>query len=87
MALRDSRLFRFTAYTLSGLSIASFVFAIVTRVMNGKGTEFYRGGTGLPIPNIAALVTIIAIAMTLLFGACLWAWRKWRAMPTRRRAD
>lgn len=87
MALRDSRLFRFTAYTLSGLSIASFVFAIVTRVMSGKGTQIYRGGTGLPIPNIAALVTIIAIAMTLLFGACLWAWRKWRARPTIRRAD
>ena len=87
MALKDSRLFRFTAYTLFGLSIASFVFAIVTRVMSGKGTALYHGGTGLPIPNIAALVTIIAIALTLLSGACLWAWRKWRAMASRRRVD
>lgn len=39
MALKDSRLFRVTAYTLFGLSIASFVFAIVTRVMGGHGTE------------------------------------------------
>ncbi len=87
MALRDSRLFRFTAYTLSGLSIACFIFAIVMRVMHGKGTEIYIGGRGLPIPNIAALVTIIAIALTLLFGACLWAWRMWRAMRSRRRGD
>lgn len=87
MALKDSRLFRFTAYTLFGLSIASFVFAIVTRVMSGKGAEFYHGGRGLLIPNIAALVTIIAIALILLFGACLWAWRTWRAMRIRRRKD
>lgn len=85
MALKDSRLFRFTAYTLFGLSIASFVFAIVTRVMGGHGTEIYRGGRGLPIPNVAALVTIIGIALVLLFGLGFHAWRKLRDAMTRRR--
>lgn len=85
MALKDSRLFRVTAYTLFGLSIASFVFAIVTRVMGGHGTEIYRGGRGLPIPNVAALVTIIGIALVLLFGLGLHAWRRLRDAMTRKR--
>ena len=85
MALKDSRLFRFTAYTLFGLSIASFVFAIVTRVMGGHGTEIYHGGRGLPIPNVAALVTIVGVALVLLFGLGFRAWQKWRDVRERRR--
>ena len=85
MALKDSRLFRFTAYTLFGLSIASFVFAIVTRVMGGHGTEIYHGGRGLPIPNVAALVTIIAVALVLLYGLGFRAWLALRDARERKR--
>ena len=85
MALRDSRLFRFTAYALSGLSIACFVITIVMRVMQGKGTEIYIGGRGLPIPNVAALVAIIAVVLTLVFSLCLRAWQKRRDRRMRQR--
>lgn len=87
MALRDSGLFRFTAYALSGLSIACFVITIVMRVMHGKGTEIYIGGRGLPIPNVAALVAIIAVALTLVSALCLRAWQKRRDRPMRKRDD
>lgn len=78
MALRDSKLFRSVAYTLFGLSIASFVSAVVMRVMNGQGAEIYHGGRGLPIPNIAALVLIIAVGLVLVIWLFQLAWRKWR---------
>jgi hypothetical protein len=86
MALRDSRLFRFSACALSGLSIACFMITIVMRVMHGKGTEIYLGGRGLPIPNIAALVAIIAVALTLVVALCLRAWQK-RPDPRIRNRD
>lgn len=86
MSLKDSCLFRFTACTLFGLSIASFVFAIVTRVMGGHGTEIYHGGRGLPIPNVAALVTIIGVALVLLFGLGFRAWLALRDARERKRA-
>lgn len=84
MALRDSKLFRAVAYTLFGLSLASFVFAVVMRVLNGHGADIYHGGRGLPIPNIAALVMIVAIALVLVVWLFQLAWRKWRHPQIRR---
>lgn len=84
MALRDSKLFRAVAYTMIGLSLASFVFAVVMRVLNGHGADIYHGGRGLPIPNIAALVTIVAIALVLVVWLFQLAWRKWRRLLIRR---
>lgn len=84
MALRDSRLFRTVAYTLCGLSLASFVFAVVMRVSSGHGADIYHGGRGLPISNIAALVTIVAIALVLVVWLFQLAWRKWRRLRIRR---
>ena len=83
MALRDSKLFRAVAYTMIGLSLASFVSAVVMRVVNGHGAETYQGGTGLHIPNIAALVTIVAIALILFVWLLQLAWRKWRHLLNR----
>lgn len=84
MALRDSRLFRIVGYTMFGLSMASFAFAIVMRVANGQGAEIYHGGRGLPIPNMAALVTIFAVVLILLVWLFQWAWRKWRDLKNRK---
>ncbi len=78
MALRDSKLFRILGYTMFGLVIASFVFTILIRVFDGHGADVYHGGRGLPIPNIAALVTIVAVALVGVVWLCQIAWRKWR---------
>lgn len=85
MALRDSRLFRVVGYTMFGLSLASFAFAVVMRVANGQGAELYRGGRGLLIPNVAALVTIGAVALLVAIRLFQLAWRKWRRLSIRRR--
>lgn len=84
MALRDSKLFRVIGYTMFGLSMASFAFAVVMRVANGQGAEIYHGGRGLPIPNIAALVTIVAIVLILLVWLFQLAWRKWCHLKSRK---
>jgi hypothetical protein len=84
MALRDSKLFRGVAYTMFGLSMASFVLVVVLRVVDGHGAETYHGGRGLLIPNIAALVTIVAIALVLLIWLFQQAWRKWRHLLIRK---
>jgi len=84
MALRDSKVFRAIGYTMFCLSLASFVFAVVVRVADGQGAEIYHGGRGLPIANIAALVTIIAIVLVLFFWLLHLAWRKWRHLITQR---
>ncbi len=83
MALRDSRLFRAIGYTMFGLSLASFVLAVVVRVADGQGAEIYHGGRGLPIANIAALVTIVDIVLILFIWLFHLAWRKWRHLITR----
>ncbi|MCC7249009.1 MAG: hypothetical protein IT473_10335 [Lysobacter sp.] len=77
MALRDSKLFRVVAYTMFGLSLASFAFAVIVRVANGQAAEVYRGGRGLLIPNVAALVTIAAVVLVLVIWLLQMAWRKW----------
>lgn len=83
MALRDSKIFRAAAYTMSGLSLASFVLAVVLRVASGQGAEIYHGGRGLPIPNFAALVTIVAIVLVLVIWLSQRAWRRWRHLLVR----
>ncbi|MBP6748683.1 MAG: hypothetical protein KA144_03505 [Xanthomonadaceae bacterium] len=80
MALRDSKLFRVVAYTMFGLSLASFAFAVVVRVANGHGAEVYRGGRGLLIPNVAALVTIGMVVLVLAIWLFQLVWRKWRRL-------
>jgi hypothetical protein len=85
MALKDSKLFRAVGYTMFGLSLASFVFAVVMRVMNGQGLNIYHGGRGLPIHNISALVIIIAVGLVLLIWLFQLAWRKWRHLLNRSR--
>lgn len=75
------------AYTMFGLSLASFAFAIVVRVMDGRGAEVYHGGRGLPIANIAALVTIVVIAMILVVWLLQRAWRRWRRLLIRNREN
>ena len=78
MALRDSKLFRLLGYTMFGLVIASFVLGVVLRIESGHGADFYHGGRGLPIPNIAALVTIGGVAFVVFIWLCQLAWHKWR---------
>jgi hypothetical protein len=83
MALRDSKLFRAVAYAMFGLSLASFVFAVVMRAINSQGTETYRGGRGLPIHNISALVLIVAVGLVLVIWLFQLVWRKWRHLFVR----
>ena len=85
MALRDSKLFRVVAYTLFGLSMASFAFAVVIRVVSGQGAEIYHGGRGLPIHNISALVLIVFVGLVFVIWLFQWAWRKWRHRLSRSR--
>ena len=87
MALRDSKLFRAVGYTMFGLSLPSFVLVVVVRVAGGHGAETYHGGRGLPIANIAALVTIVAIVMVLVIWLFHLAWRKWRHLIIRKIDD
>lgn len=81
MALKDSRAFRAIAYTMFSLVLASFTLAIFLRVVAGHGADTYVGGRGMPIPNIAAMVTIVTIvtiALIIFVWLCQLAWRKWR---------
>jgi membrane protein YdbS with pleckstrin-like domain len=66
-----------------GLVVASIVLAVLLRVVNGHGADIYYGGRGLPIPNIAALVTIVAVALVLVIWLVQLAWRKWRHLIVR----
>ncbi len=85
MALRDSKLFRALAYTMFGLSLTSFVCAVVMRVANGQGAEVYHGGRGLLIHNVSALVVIVAVGLVLVFWFVRKIWCKWRHLVNRRR--
>ena len=83
MALRDSKLFRASAYTMAGLAIATFVLRVLSQVEKGNGANIYQGGRGLPIPYVAALVTIAAVAIVGVIWLCLLAWRRWRHLLVR----
>ena len=85
MALRDSKVFRTIAYTLTGLSLIAFALTVVMRVVHGEGAEIYRGGRGLPVPNIAALVTIVAVVAVLFGALCYRLWCAMREHVRRRR--
>jgi hypothetical protein len=82
MALRDSKVIRFVGYSMFGLVVINFVLLIVLRVANGQGAEIYYGGRGLPIPNVAALVTIIAVGVVLVIWLGGIALRKLRSLDS-----
>jgi hypothetical protein len=83
MALRDSKVFRALGYTFVSLAIASFVLRVALQVEIGNGANIYHGGRGLPIPYIAILVTIAALATVGIIWLCLLAWRRWRHLLVR----
>jgi heme A synthase len=85
MALRDSKVFRAIAYTLTGLSLIAFALTVVMRVVHGEGAESYRDGRGLPVPNIAALVTIVTVVAVLFGALCHRLWCAMREHVRRRR--
>ena len=84
MALRDSKLFRAIAYTTTGLALLSFALAVLFRVASGHGADIYVGGRGLHIPNAAALVTIIALLLLLVFWLAQRGWQRWRHLFVRK---
>ena len=84
MALRDSKLFRAVAYTATGLALLSFAMAVLFRVASGHGADIYLGGRGLKIPNAAALVTVIALLLVLIFWLIQRGWQRWRHLFVRK---
>lgn len=61
-----------------GLVLASFVLGLVLRVTAGQGAEIYHGGRGLPIPNVAALVTVAAVGLVGVIWLFQRIWRRYR---------
>ena len=67
-----------------GLVLASFVAGLVLRDTSGQGTEIYHGGRGLPIPNLAALVTVAAVGLVGGIWLCQRNWRRCRHVFNRK---
>jgi hypothetical protein len=74
MALRDSRRFRLTAHTLSGLSIACFVRAAMVYFLQVFGTGFALAFIRIPIlvPRFGVRIAEL-MEMPVMLAVIVWA--------------
>ena len=68
---------------MAGLALATFVLRVLSKVEMGNGADIYLGGRGMPIPYVAALVTIVAVALVGVIWFFTLAWRRWRHLLVR----